>query len=102
MYSSAHLFANRTAAGIELVAAIRQRGMAAPSLVIGLPRGGVPVAFEIARGLQARLDVMPVRKIGMPGNPECAIGAIAGRTVVQETLPSIGVPTQLFAKLVRA
>jgi predicted phosphoribosyltransferase len=99
MYSVPHTFANRTLAGIELADAIRQRGLAAPGLVIGLPRGGVPVAFEIARTLGARLDVMPVRKIGMPGNPEFAIGALAGATVVREAGLTPQVPTQLFAKL---
>lgn len=102
MYSSAQTFANRTSAGIELANAIRQRGMVAPGLVIGLPRGGVPVAFEIAQALHARLDVMPVRKIGMPGNPEYAIGAIAGKSVVREANLLFDVPAQLFTKLARA
>jgi predicted phosphoribosyltransferase len=47
-------------------------------VVLALPRGGVPVAFEVARSLQAQLDVLVVRKIGAPGHPEFAIGAIAG------------------------
>jgi putative phosphoribosyl transferase len=102
MHCSAAPFANRTSAGIELADAIRQRGIAVPSLVLGLPRGGVPVAFEIARAFHAHLDVMPVRKVGMPGNPECAIGAISGRTVVREVNFPVDVPTQLFAKLARA
>ncbi|AGY58667.1 phosphoribosyltransferase [Gloeobacter kilaueensis] len=46
-------------------------------LVLGLARGGLPVAFEIARALAARLDVLVVRKIGLPGQPELAMGAIA-------------------------
>ena len=46
-------------------------------VVIGLPRGGVPVAFEVARALDAPLDVVVVRKLGAPGNPEYGIGAIA-------------------------
>ncbi len=46
-------------------------------LVLGLPRGGVPVAAEIARALDAPLDVLPVRKIGLPGHAEYAIGAVA-------------------------
>lgn len=99
MYRVPHTFANRTLAGIELADAIRQRGLAAAGLVVGLPRGGVPVAFEIAQATGARLDVMPVRKIGMPGNPEFAIGAMAGDTVVREANLTLEVPTQLFAKL---
>jgi putative phosphoribosyl transferase len=46
-------------------------------LVLGLPRGGVPVAYEVARALNAPLDVFIVRKLGAPGQPELAIGAIA-------------------------
>jgi putative phosphoribosyl transferase len=47
-------------------------------MVVGLPRGGLPVADEVARDLHAPLDIVLVRKIGMPGNPELALGAIAG------------------------
>lgn len=47
-------------------------------LVLALPRGGVPVAAEVARALKAPLDVVVARKIGVPGNPETGIGAIAG------------------------
>jgi predicted phosphoribosyltransferase len=50
-------------------------------VVVGLPRGGVPVASEVARILEAPLDVSNVRKVGMPGHPDCAIGAIAGEGV---------------------
>jgi len=46
-------------------------------LVLGLPRGGIPVAFEVAKALHAPLDVIVVRKLGVPGNEELAIGAIA-------------------------
>jgi predicted phosphoribosyltransferase len=56
-----------------------------PITVLGLPRGGVPVAYEVARALAAPLDVIVVRKVGMPGQPELAIGAIAsGGIVVRE------------------
>jgi len=47
-------------------------------VVLALPRGGVPVAYEVARALEAPLDVFVVRKLGMPGHPEFAMGAIAG------------------------
>ena len=46
-------------------------------VVLGLPRGGVPVAFEVARALEARLDIFLVRKLGLPGHRELAMGAIA-------------------------
>lgn len=75
-------FPDRTAAGRELGAALARRSYAAPPLVLGLPRGGVPVAWEVARALRAPLDVMIVRKVGMPGQPELAIGAIASGNIV--------------------
>src|SRR5688500_3966284 len=46
-------------------------------IVVALPRGGVPVAVEVARALGAPLDVLAVRKLGAPGNPELAVGAVA-------------------------
>lgn len=46
-------------------------------MIVALPRGGVPVAFEIARALRAPLDILAVRKLGAPGNPELGVGAIA-------------------------
>jgi putative phosphoribosyl transferase len=70
-------FSDRRAAGRGL--AVRLLHLAGPDvIVLGLPRGGLPVADEIARALKAPLDLMLVRKIGMPGNPELALGAIAG------------------------
>jgi predicted phosphoribosyltransferase len=84
--SPARVFANRTQAGRELGRALRDRALRGPLLVLGLPRGGVPVALEVARALDAPLDVMVVRKVGMPGQPELAIGAIAPHDVtVHET-----------------
>ena len=47
------------------------------TIVLALPRGGVPVAFELASALHAELDILPVRKLGVPGQPELAMGAIA-------------------------
>ncbi|MFO1402369.1 MAG: phosphoribosyltransferase family protein [Steroidobacteraceae bacterium] len=75
-------FHDRSAAGRELGAALARRKYAAPPLVLGLPRGGVPVAYEVAHALHAPLDVMIVRKVGMPGQPELAIGAIASGNIV--------------------
>jgi predicted phosphoribosyltransferase len=80
------IFADRTAAGRELAIALAALKPSSPVLVLGLPRGGVPVAFEVARALQVPLDVLIVRKIGLPAQPELAIGAIAsGGIVVHET-----------------
>ncbi|WP_431301347.1 phosphoribosyltransferase [Tabrizicola sp. BL-A-41-H6] len=70
-------FPDRRAAGRALARALRH--LAGPDvIVLGLPRGGLPVADEVARELKAPLDIVLVRKIGMPGNPELALGAIAG------------------------
>lgn len=80
-------FANRKAAGQALAERLRSR-VGGQTLVLGLPRGGVPVAAVIARELAAPLDVMVVRKLGMPGHEEFAMGAIASGdvTVLDETL----------------
>jgi len=81
----ARIFSDRSAAGTLLGRELERRALPQPLLVLGLPRGGVPVAYEVARVLKAPLDVMLVRKIGMPGQPELAIGAIAsGDVVVRE------------------
>ena len=69
------LFADRADAGRQLAQRLRHlRGTDA--VVLALPRGGVPVAFEVARELQAPLDVIVVRKLGVPFQPEYGFGAI--------------------------
>lgn len=69
-------FHDRTEAGSIL--AERLRGEAGPNtVVLALPRGGVPVGFEVAMALGAELDILPVRKLGVPGQRELAMGAIA-------------------------
>jgi len=70
------MFADREDAGRRLAAALRARGHASP-VVIALPRGGVPIGFEIARELEAPLDVLLVRKIGAPFQPELGVGALS-------------------------
>lgn len=70
-------FRDRRDAGRQLAAALRHlRGQQA--IVLALPRGGVPVAFEVASALDADLDVLLVRKIGAPGQAELALGAVVG------------------------
>jgi putative phosphoribosyl transferase len=70
------LFADRVEAGRRLAAALGHLAGRDP-IVLALPRGGVPVAAEVARALKAPLDVVLVRKIGMPFQPELALGAVA-------------------------
>ena len=69
-------FAHRAQAGRELAHALTQLALPSP-VVLALPRGGLPVALEVARALHAPLDVLLVRKIGAPGQPELAVGAVA-------------------------
>jgi putative phosphoribosyl transferase len=70
------VFQDRRDAGQALVSEIRRCDLQDP-LILGLPRGGIPVAFEVATALGAPLDVIVVRKLGAPFQPELAIGAIA-------------------------
>ena len=70
-------FSNRVAAG-QALAAQMARLKGCDGVVLGLPRGGVPVAAEVARALGLPLSVIAVRKIGVPGNPELAAAAIGG------------------------
>lgn len=77
------MFADRADAGRRLGARLREvLGDAPGALVLGLPRGGVPVAVEVASALSCELDVLVVRKIGYPSNPEVAYGAIGADGVV--------------------
>jgi len=69
-------FTDRRAAGRSLAERLRALAVESP-VVLGLARDGVPVAYEVAQVLGAPLDVLVVRKIGAPGNPELGIGAIA-------------------------
>lgn len=75
--SIGHRFPDRAAAGRALAALLMPYADDADALVLALPRGGVPVAFEVARALEAPLDLMLVRKLGVPGHEELAFGAIA-------------------------
>lgn len=81
-------FPDRAAAGRALAARLAAYADRPETLVLALPRGGVPVAFEIARSLGAPLDLMLVRKLGVPGQRELAMGAIAegGVRVLNEDL----------------
>jgi putative phosphoribosyl transferase len=93
-------FGDRTDAGLRL--ARRLAGYAGRDglLVLGLPRGGVPVAFEVACALGADLDVLVVRKLGVPGQEELAMGAIASggaRVLNQRVLALLDVGEQAVA-----
>jgi putative phosphoribosyl transferase len=82
------IFRDRRDAGRQLAEAlVRYRGTP-DLLVLALPRGGVPVAYEVARALNAELDVLVVRKLGVPYQPELAMGAITsgGSTVLNDDM----------------
>jgi predicted phosphoribosyltransferase len=70
-------FTDRRHAGAALATHLRQFAGRSDVVVLALPRGGVPVGYEVARALAAPLDVFVVRKLGLPGHPEFAMGAIA-------------------------
>lgn len=79
MGSSIHYFADRTEAGKILADALAQYAGRSDVLVLALPRGGVPVAHEVAKALAAPMDLWLVRKLGVPGQEELAMGAMAGK-----------------------
>jgi predicted phosphoribosyltransferase len=71
------MFLDRTDAGRQLATRLRAYAGRRDVLVLALPRGGVPIAFEVAKALNAPLDVFIVRKLGVPGHEELAMGAVA-------------------------
>jgi putative phosphoribosyl transferase len=82
------IFQNRADAGRALAALVSRSVVDTNPLILALPRGGVPVGFEVAHALQAELDIFLVRKLGLPGQEELAIGAIAsgGVRILNESL----------------
>jgi len=85
------VFDDRYAAGRALVPELQRCRLTDP-VVLGLPRGGIPVAYEIALALHAPLDTMVVRKLGLPWQPELAFGAVAsgGIRVINEDVLHLG------------
>ncbi|MGE0103066.1 MAG: phosphoribosyltransferase [Blastocatellales bacterium] len=71
------LYRDRSDAGRQLAAALQEYAGRDDVIVLGLPRGGIPVAFEVARALELPLDMVLVRKLGVPGQEELAMGAIS-------------------------
>jgi predicted phosphoribosyltransferase len=94
-------FQDRADAGRQLAERVQQLGLDDP-VVLGLPRGGVVVAAEVARALDAPLDVVVARKVGAPGHEEYGIGAVAegGTWVADEpNLPRLGLSAAAFDRL---
>jgi putative phosphoribosyl transferase len=74
-------FVDRRAAGVAVAGRLRHFVGRTDVVVLALPRGGVPVGYEVAKALRAPLDIFVVRKLGLPGHPELAMGAIASGNV---------------------
>lgn len=88
-------FADRREAGKELASRLAKYAGRPDLVVLALPRGGVPVAAEIAEALGATLDIFLVRKLGVPGHPELAMGAIASggvRVLNTDVIDWYGIP----------
>ena len=92
-------FKNRTEAGQALATRLSSFANRTDVLVLALPRGGVPVAAEVAKKLNAPLDVFVVRKLGLPGHPELAMGAIATggvRVLNGDVINSLRIPDEVI------
>jgi putative phosphoribosyl transferase len=98
-------YRNRTEAGRRLAGKLREYAGRSDVVVLALPRGGVPVGYEVARALNAPLDVFIVRKLGLPSHPELAIGAIASggiRLIDQGAMSRFGVTDEELAVVAAA
>jgi predicted phosphoribosyltransferase len=92
-------FKDRTEAGQTLATELKKYAGRPDVLVLALPRGGVPVAFEVAEALGAPLDIFLVRKLGVPGHEELAMGAIASggvRVLNPEVVEYLRIPDALI------
>ena len=99
------LFRDRADAGRQLLSKLGAYRSLPELLVLGLPRGGIPVAHEVARGLGAPLDVFVVRKLGVPGQEELAMGAIATggvRVVNRDVVDALHIPPEVLDRAAAA
>jgi predicted phosphoribosyltransferase len=95
-------FRDRFEAGRRLAAALKHYQGRPNLLVLALPRGGVPVAYELAKALHAPLDLMLVRKLGVPGHEELAMGAIASggiRVISEDVVRALGISDRAIATI---
>lgn len=95
-------FRDRRSAGKALAEKLAERPHASDVLVLALPRGGVPVACEVAKRLAAPLDILLVRKLGAPGQPELAAGAIASggiRVLNPDVVGQLGISEQALERV---
>jgi putative phosphoribosyl transferase len=97
-------FRNRTEAGQMLATTLREFANRDDVVALALPRGGVPVGFEVAKALHASLDVFVVRKLGLPGQEELAMGAIASggaRVLNGELIRALRIPEEVLDQVTR-
>jgi predicted phosphoribosyltransferase len=97
-------YTDRREAGRLLADRLRDYAGREDVVVLGLPRGGIPVAYEVARALNAPLDVFVVRKLGLPGHPEYAMGAIASggvRVLNEDAVRQLHIPPAAVDAVVR-
>ena len=95
-------FHNREAAGRQLAERLIEYADRSDTTILALPRGGVPVAYEVAHRLKAPLDVFLVRKLGVPGHAELAMGAIAAggvEVLSHDLIKDLGIPTALVQQV---
>src|SRR2546421_831438 len=96
------IFRDRTEAGRNLAARLKHYADRGDVLVLALPRGGVPVAYEVAKELDAPLDVFLVRKLGVPGHEELAMGAIATggvRVLNEQVVEALLIPDSIIDRV---
>jgi predicted phosphoribosyltransferase len=99
------IFADRREAGRFLAGKLAEYADRPDVLVLALPRGGVPVAYEVAKALHAPLDVFLVRKLGLPGHEELAMGAIASGGVLvlnEDLVRNLGIPKHVLESVIAA
>jgi putative phosphoribosyl transferase len=97
-------FRDRTEAGRFLAALLRHYAHRPDVQILALPRGGVPVALEVAQSLHAPFDVFVVRKLGVPGHEELAMGAIASggvRALNMDIIENLGIPRAVIEAVTR-
>src|SRR5262245_65314988 len=95
-------FVDRSHAGRILASRLSRYGGRLDVVVLALPRGGVPVGFEVARALGVPLDVYVVRKLGVPGREELAMGAIASggvRVLNEDVIRELGIPESIIKEV---
>ena len=97
-------FKNRREAGRRLARLLAGYAGRPDVIVLALPRGGVPVAYEVAEALNAPLDVLLVRKLGVPGQEELALGALASggaQVLNDDVVSSLGITDELITEIAR-